>query len=423
MKTLKNWQGTTAVIGIDFGDSGKGRLIDDLGSRADIVARYAGGANTGHTVVNKFGKFALHIIPSGIFNPKAMCLVGRGVAVSCESLSTEIDALKKANVTYKNLVIDENASLTMPWHVMRDSLQESLRKSKIGTTKSGIGPTYADRTERVGLRVKDLIAADFKERLFKEVEIQNKFYKLNINKTEVLKKYQSFAKLIKPYVGQTIAIVKKAQEQKRNILFEGAQGFFLDIDSGTYPYVTSSNPGVVGIWRAYVVHPAEINSVIGITKAYTTRVGEGPLPTQVSGKIKSYIVNKGHEFGTTTGRERRPGWLDLVLLKAARDDNKLTNIAITKLDVLSGLPKIKLCVAYKRSNKLVEYQSGDAEYLANCQPIYETLDGWKDDISKVRRFEELPENAQKFIGKIENYLKIPVSFISVGPKRGEVIYR
>src|SRR3990167_1655706 len=420
---LKNWAGIIAVIGVDFGDSGKGRLIDDLANRAHVVARYAGGANTGHTVVNQYGKFAFHIIPSGIFNPKAICLVGRGVAVSCDSLAIELEALKRVGVTSKNLVIDENASLTMPWHILRDSLREKLRKAKIGTTKSGVGPTYADRTERVGLRVKDLIAVDFKEKLFEEINIQNKFFNLKLKHADIFKKYQSFEKLIKPHVGQTIAIAKKAQKENKNILFEGAQGFFLDIDSGTYPFVTSSNPGVIGIWRSFVIHPSEINAVVGITKSYMTRVGEGPFPSQVTGRDKDYLVKRGHEFGTTTGRERRSGWLDLVLIKAARDDNKLTSLALTKLDVLSGLTEIKICTAYKRSGRSVEYQSGDADYLAGCQPAYESLQGWTQDISDIRIFKNLPINAQKFVKKIEDYLKIPINFISVGPERGQVIYR
>lgn len=422
-QSLKNWQGTIAVIGVDFGDSGKGRLIDDLASSAHVVARFSGGANTGHTVINKFGKFAFHIIPSGIFNPKALCLVGRGVAVSCESLFLEMEALKKAGVTYKNLIIDQNAQLTMPWHILRDGLREKLRKSKIGTTNSGVGPTYADRTERVGLRVKDLISKDFKEKLFEEMNVQNKFYNLKLKSEDIFKKYKAFVKLIKPHVGNTIDIAKNAQKQSKNILFEGAQGFFLDIDSGTYPFVTSSNPGVVGIWRSYAFHPSEINMVVGITKSYITRVGEGPLPTQVASPVKNHLVKKGHEFGTTTGRERRPGWLDLVLVKAARDDNKLTNIALTKLDVLSGLNDIKICTSYKRSNRSIQYQSGDAAYLDNLQPIYESLPGWSQDISDVRAFQNLPTNAKKFVAKIEEYLKLPVSFISVGAQRGQVIYR
>ena len=423
MKSLKNWEGTLAVIGADFGDSGKGRLIDELATRAHIVARYNGGSNAGHTVKNKYGKFALHIMPSGIFNPKTICLVGRGVAVNFESLVLEMETVKKVGVSLQNLLIDEQATITMPWHLMRDGLREKLRKAKIGTTGSGVGPTYADRAERVGLRIKDLISANFKEKLFEEIKIQNKFFDLKLNGVDIFKKYQSFAKIIKPHVGQTIEIVKKAQKKNRNILFEGAQGFFLDIDAGTYPYVTSSNPGVVGIWRSFVIHPNELNAVIGISKSYITRVGEGPLPTELNGKIKKEIIEKGHEYGTTTGRERRPGWLDLVLIKAARDDNKLTSLALSKLDVLSGLSEIKICIAYKKANKFFEYQSGDADYLTDCQPVYESLPGWSEDISGIRKFQGLPKNAQQFVKFIEKKIEIPVNFISVGPARGDAIYR
>jgi len=422
MKSLKNWEGTLAVIGADFGDSGKGRLIDELATRAHIVARYNGGSNAGHTVKNKYGKFALHIMPSGIFNPKTICLVGRGVAANLESLVLEMETVKKVGVSLQNLLIDEQATITMPWHLMRDGLREKLRKSKIGTTGSGVGPTYADRAERVGLRVKDLISVNFKDKLFEEIKIQNKFFDLKLSGTDIFKKYQSFAKIIKPYVGQTIAVVKRGQKEKKNILFEGAQGFFLDIDAGTYPYVTSSNPGVVGIWRSFVIHPNELNAVIGISKSYITRVGEGPLPTELNGKIKKEIIEKGHEYGTTTGRERRPGWLDLVLIKAARDDNKLTSLALSKLDVLSGLSEIKICIAYKKANKFFEYQSGDADYLTDCQPVYESLLGWSEDISGIRRFQLLPKNAQKFVKFIEKKIEVPVNFISVGPARGDAIY-
>ena len=307
-KSLKDWTGTAAVIGADFGDSGKGRLIDELATRAHIVARYNGGSNAGHTVKNKYGKFALHIMPSGIFNPKTICLIGKGVAANLESLVLEMETVKKVGVSLQNLLIDEQATITMPWHLMRDGLREKLRKAKIGTTGSGVGPTYADRAERVGLRVKDLISADFKEKLFEEIKIQNKFFNLKLSGADIFKKYQNFAKMIKPYVGQTIALVKRAQKEKKNILFEGAQGFFLDIDSGTYPYVTSSNPGIVGIMRSFVVHPSEIDQVVGITKSYITRVGEGPLPTELKGRLKDKIIERGHEYGTTTGRQRRPGW-------------------------------------------------------------------------------------------------------------------
>ncbi len=422
MAKLNKWHGTAAVIGIDWGDSGKGRLIDDLSQNANVIARFNGGSNTGHTVSNKFGKFAMHITPSGIFNQKATCLVGRNVAVNLEVLIQELDSFKKAGVAFKNLVIDEQAPLTMPWHILRDGIREKVRKSKIGTTGNGVGPTYADYTERVGLKVIDLLSSDLKEKIYNEAEIQNKFFNLKISPNDVYSKFSKYSKVIKPYVGNTIQIIKQNLQKNKNILFEGAQGYFLDIDAGTYPFVTSSNPGVVGIWRSYDLHPQNLDHVIGITKAYTTRVGSGPMPTKMDEKTSKQIIEKGHEVGTTTGRIRSPGWQDLVLLKYAHEANHLTALAITKLDILSGQKKIKLGVGYKLNGKETTYLSHSSEFLENVRPVYEEFEGWQEDISNVREFERLPKNAKKYIEAIEKFTKIPVKFISVGPKRGEVIY-
>ena len=422
-KSLKNWEGVACIIGTDFGDSGKGRLVDDLAQSAHIIARYNGGSNTGHTVKNKFGKFALHIVPSGIFNQKSINIIGRGVAVDLESLiDDEFVQLKKAKVSWKNLIIDEQATLTMPWHKLRDSLREEFRETKVGTTKRGVGPTYADRTERVGLRVKDLVSVDFSKILKSELEYQNKIYNLNLSFSNVYSKYQYYAKIIKPFIGQTIPIISSAVSNKKNILFEGAQGWFLDIDAGTYPYVTSSNSGVVGIWRSFDLHPVKINHVIGITKAYLTRVGNGPLPTKIKSQERKVIIEKGQEIGTTSGRTRDPGWLDLVLLKTACDVNGINNLAITKIDVISGFKKIKVCVAYKASGKQAGYLSGDADYLAKCQPVYKELNGWQEDLSQIRNFAKLPKNAKNYVRFVEKFINVPVGFIGVGPERSQVIY-
>jgi len=421
-KTLQSWQGTLAVIGVDWGDSGKGRLTDDLSARADVIARFNGGANTGHTVENQYGKFALHIIPSGIFNQKAKCLVGRNVVVDLESLVLEMSALAKAGVSYKNLLIDEQASLVMPWHKMRDGLREKLRSAKIGTTGRGVGPAYADRTERVGLLVKDLVSSGFAGKIEEEVKIQNKFYSLNLNANEIVKQYQKYQRKVKNFIGKSVPIISHAQKAKKNILFEGAQGYFLDIDAGTYPYVTSSNPGVVGIARSFDIHPSDINNVVGITKAYTTRVGEGPMPTKITGEVGRKIVDVGREVGTTTGRERAVGWLDLVLIKEAARANKLTALAVTKLDVLTNISKLKLCISYDLNGKSMDYIGHDAEFLSKVRPVYEDVGGWAEDISSIRSFTDLPKNAQNYIRVIEKITKVPVKFISVGPKRGEVIY-
>ena len=420
---LRNWQGVAAVIGVDWGDSGKGRLIDDLAQSAHIVARYNGGSNTGHTVKNNFGKFAFHIVPSGIFNKKALCLIGRGVALDLESLiEDEMNQLKNANVSWDNLKIDEQATLTMPWHKLKDGLREESRAAKIGTTKRGVGPTYADRVERSALRVKDLYKKDLAGILKDEINFQNKFFDLKLSYSEISTTYKKYAKVIKGLVTQTIPLVKSAIQGGKNVLFEGAQGYFLDIDAGTYPFVTSSNPGVIGIWRSFDLYPTQINHVIGITKAYTTRVGAGPMPTKIKGRQADIIIEKGQEIGTTSGRIRDPGWLDLVLLKAAVDANKVNHLAVTKLDVLSGLKKIKLCNGYKLNGTSVDYLSGDAGFLASVTPLYEELPGWPEDITKIREFKALPKNAQKFILRIEEFAKVSVDFIGVGPDRSEVIY-
>lgn len=424
MKTnLKQLKGTSAVIGVDWGDSGKGRLIDDLAQNAHIVARYNGGSNTGHTVKNQYGKFALHIIPSGIFNKQALCIVGRGVVVDLESLiEDEFKQLQAKKVTYRNLRIDQQATLTMPWHKLKDGLREESRKSKIGTTKRGVGPAYADRVERSGIRVKDLFEKDFKTKLKDEIEFQNKHFNLNLNYQKILKTYLKYAKLISPFVAITIPIVKEAIKSGKNVLFEGAQGYFLDIDAGTYPFVTSSNTGVLGICKSYDLYPTQIENVIGITKSYMTRVGEGPMPTFIKGEQREKIIETGQEIGTTSGRVRDPGWLDLVLIKAACQNNRVTHLALTKLDVLSGFKSIKLCIGYKLGGKTVEYVSGDADFLAKVTPVYIELAGWSEDISKIRDFDKLPQNAKAYIRKIEQVTNVPVSFIGVGPERSEVIY-
>ncbi len=422
-KSIKNWKGLAAVLGIDWGDSGKGRLVDDLAGNAQIVARYNGGSNTGHTVENKFGKFALHIIPSGIFHKNAKCLVGRNVAVDLDSLVDEINLLRKAGVTYNNLVIDSQASLTMPWHKLRDGIREKMRGTKkVGTTGKGTGPTYADRTERVGLLVADLFSSDFKDKLTSEVEIQNKLFSLRLNARQILDQYISYKKTINNYIGDTADVVRKAIKNSKNILFEGAQGYFLDIDAGTYPFVTSSNPGMAGILRSFDVHPADFDEVIGITKAYTTRVGEGPMPTRIEGKIADIIVKNGHEVGTTTGRIRSPGWLDLVLIKEAVTINRITAIAVTKLDVLSGIKTLKFCIGYKLKNQPQNYKPHNADHLSRVTPIYQECPGWAEDISACRNRTDLPKNAKAYIKIIEDIVGIPVKFIGVGPKRGEVIY-
>ena len=422
-KTKQKSGSVTAVIGVDWGDSGKGRLIDDLAQKADIVARYNGGSNTGHTVKNNKGNFALHIMPSGIFNPSVVCVIGRGVALDLESLvEDEFEQLKNAGVSWKNLIIDPECSLTMPWHKQRDGLREKSREEKIGTTGKGVGPTYADRTERVGLRLKDLTSNNFAQLLKIELGYQKQVFGLDLDYLTVLKKFQNYAKIIRPHIANTVDVIHTGIDKNKSILFEGAQGWFLDIDGGTYPFVTSSNPGIVGIWRTFDLHPKYIHKVIGITKAYTTRVGSGPMPTKIEGRQHDIIIEKGQEIGTTSGRTRDPGWLDLVLLKYAVDVNQVNQLALTKLDILSGFDKVLLCVGYKKNGKDVWYTSGDAQELEDVKPVYKTMPGWNEDISKVRQFKNLPKNAQNYIREIETYSGVKITYIGVGPKREEVIY-
>lgn len=422
-RSLKNWSGVAAVIGADWGDSGKGRLIDNLSYNAHIVARYNGGSNTGHTIKNKHGSFAFHIMPSGIFNKKAICLTGRGVAVDLEILiEDEFVQLKKANVSWKNLIIDPRATITMPWHKMRDSLREKLNGGKIGTTKRGVGPTYADRLERVGIQIKDFQSSDFQDKLKEEINIQNKLFNLKIKSKEIIDKYKKYAKQIKPHIADTIKIATESINKNKNVLFEGSQGYFLDIDAGTYPFVTSSNVGILGIWKSFDLHPSKIDHVIAITKAYTTRVGAGPMPTIMKGKEKQIIIEKGGEVGTSTGRIRVPGWLDLVLLKFACDQNKANHIALTKLDIFSNFAQIKLCIGYKINGKKTQYYSGDGEILGKYEPVFETVPGWREDISQIRNFSSLPQNAKNYLKKIQAYVGVNIDFIGVGPKREQVIY-
>ncbi len=422
-QSLKKWKGTALVMGVDWGDSGKGRLIDDLAGNADIVARYNGGSNTGHTVENDKGKFALHIMPSGIFHKNALCVIGRNVAVDLESLSLEMDQLDNAKVSYEKLIIDYQASLTMPWHKKRDGIREKYRANlKVGTTGKGVGPTYADRTERVGLLVADLISPEFEKKLSREISIQNDLFNLKLNFLEISKEFKKYKKRFSKYIGDSNEAVSLAKSKNKNILFEGAQGYFLDIDAGTYPFVTSSNPGIIGVSRSFGITNSEIGEIIGITKAYTTRVGSGPMPSKIKGKESKHIIKNGNEVGTTTGRVREPGWLDLVLLKSAVDANKITALAVTKLDVLSGLKKIKLCVGYKQNGKTSRYKPHDATHLKNVTPIYKEYAGWKENLQNCKNRKDLPKNAILYIQAIEKLAGVPIKFIGIGPKRGQVIY-
>lgn len=417
---------TMALVGAQWGDEGKGKIIDILAEKADMVVRAQGGNNAGHTVVAHNETYKLHLIPSGILYPETVCIVGNGVVVDPKVVLEEMDGLASRGVSLKNLKIDARAHVILPYHIVLDGLSEDARgKSDIGTTKKGIGPTYMDKAERIGIRMCDLIRpAAFEEKLRRNVAIKNnlitKMYGGQpLDAEAILKEYNGYAARLAPYVCDTSVLVYEAVKANKNVLFEGAQGALLDLDVGTYPYVTSSHPISGGFCVGAGIGPTLIKECLGIAKAYTTRVGKGPFPTELEDEIGDRIRNVGAEFGTTTGRPRRCGWLDAVILRFAVRVNGLTGIALNKLDTLSGLPKLKICVAYKKGDETVRNFPSDISELAECSPVYIELDGWDEDISAARKFSDLPKNAQNYIRAIEKEIDCKISMIGVGPDRDQ----
>lgn len=414
---------TTAVIGAQWGDEGKGKIVDFLSQKADYVVRFNGGNNAGHTVVNKYGKFPFHLIPSGIFQPRAKCLISNGVVIDLPVLTSEIKLVEQAGVKTKGrLFISPRAHLIMPYHKLLDGLYEQAKGgAKTGTTGSGIGPCYADKVSYNGLRVYDLVNwKQFEEKLELQLGIKNKIIRVlggeELKKEEILKVFRGYRLAILPYVKESLDLLKRA----KNILFEGAQGFFLDNDWGTYPFVTASSivPGSINAASGLPIFPKK---VLAVTKAYTTRVGGGPFPTELSNEIGEKMRQKGREFGATTGRARRCGWLDLELVRTSCRLLGATEIILTKMDVLDGFKKIKVAVGYKLNGKKVGYLDGDASFLGGVEPIYKELSGWRKNITRVKKYRDLPKNARAYVKFIERFLKIPVKFISVGPERGQTI--
>lgn len=417
------------VLGSQWGDEGKGKMTDYLAEGADVVVRYQGGNNAGHTVEVGDKKYKLHLIPSGILYKDKLNVIGNGVVLDPESIFGEIDYLigEGVEVTPENLVISDRAHVIMPYHKILDGANEKFRGSnKIGTTKKGIGPCYTDKAERSGIRVCDLIDNEvFAEKLKYNVEIKNeiltKVYGLDpVSYDEILEKYTVLADRIRPFVKDTSVIVYNEIKNKK-VLFEGAQGNLLDIDYGTYPYVTSSNTTAGGVSAGIGIGPTFIDGAVGIAKAYTTRVGEGPFPTELLDELGDAIREKGFEYGTTTGRPRRCGWLDAVILKQAVRVSGLTSFAVTKIDTLAGLEKLKICVGYKIDGKVIDYHPASLKDLAKCEPIYEEFDGWDESIADARSYEEIPETAKTYLKKIEEYTGARISIVSVGPKRDQTI--
>lgn len=420
---------TVVIVGTQWGDEGKGKIVDFLTEKADIVARYQGGNNAGHTVVINDEKYILHLIPSGILHKGKKCIIGNGVVIDPAALIEEMDGLKKRGINInKNLLISKNAHVIMPYHIAIEKENENKKgNKKIGTTGRGIGPSYTDKVSRHGIRMMDLLNPDvFKEKLSANLSIVNflleNLYKTKpLNEKEIYKQYMQYAERLAPYIVDTDVIINKALEAGKNVLFEGAQGTLLDIDHGTYPFVTSSNTIAGGACTGLGVGPTKIKKVLGVVKAYTTRVGEGPFPTEIKDETGELIRKKGGEFGATTGRPRRCGWLDILILKHAVRINGLTGIAITKLDILDGFDKLKICVGYKYNGKRYTEFPKEIDVLNNCTPIYEEVDGWKEITLGIKEFSKLPANARKYIKTIEKMLGIKVQIISTGQKRDEII--
>ena len=418
------------VIGAQWGDEGKGKMTDYLAEDADFVVRFQGGNNAGHTVVVGDKEYKLRLIPSGILYDDKTNVIGNGVVVDPKALFEEIEYLEGVGVkiTPKKLIISDRAHLIMPYHKILDKLKEKARgKNDIGTTGRGIGPCYTDKFERCGIRVCDLMHENvFKEKLQQNIEAKNAYITKvlggePLNYDEILNEYLELAKKLRPFVTDTSVKVYDAIKSDKNVLFEGAQGMLLDIDYGTYPYVTSSNTTAGGVASGSGIGPRMITNAVGIAKAYTTRVGKGPFPTELDNEIGEWIREKGHEYGVNTGRSRRCGWLDLVILKTSVRVSGLTSLAVTKIDTLAGLDKIKVCVGYKFNGEVIDYFPASLEDLALCEPVYEEFDGWDDSVADARSYDELPENAKKYIERIEEFTDTKVSIISVGPKRDQTM--
>ena len=413
------------VLGAQWGDEGKGKMTDYLAEEADVVVRFQGGNNAGHTVEVGDRQYKLHLIPSGILYDNKLNVIGNGVVVDPKALFEEIGYLEKegVKVTPEKLIISDRAHLIMPYHRVLDILKEKARgKNDIGTTGKGIGPCYTDKFERCGIRVCDL----FEEKLRENIKMKNEYITKvlggeALDAEEILVQYKQYAEKIGPFVKDTSVKVYDSIKEDKTVLFEGAQGMLLDIDHGTYPYVTSSNTTAGGVSNGIGVGPNMITNAVGITKAYTTRVGKGPFPTELENETGEWIRTKGHEYGVTTGRSRRCGWLDLVIVKSAVRVSGLTSLAVTKIDTLAGLDKLKVCVGYKFNGEIIDYFPASLEDLAKCEPVYEEFDGWDDSVADARSYDEIPENAKKYLERISEFTGTRISIVSVGPKRDQTM--
>ncbi|MBR4382237.1 MAG: adenylosuccinate synthase [Selenomonadaceae bacterium] len=419
---------TVVISGSQWGDEGKGKIVDYLAQQADTVVRFQGGSNAGHTVAVGGEEYKLRLLPSGILYKGTTCVIGNGVVVDPQCLLEEIDALNSRGIDTSNIRVSNRAHVVMPWHKLFDELGELQRgENKIGTTKRGIGPCYIDKADRIGIRVCDLIdREEFSAKVRSVLSVKNltleKVYNhAPLDAEEIIREYETYAERIRPLVCDTISLLNKQVDEGKKILFEGAQATMLDIDYGTYPYVTSSHPISGGVGIGAGVAPKKIDTVVSVVKAYCTRVGEGPFPTEQLNEIGDKLRTAGHEFGTVTGRPRRTGWLDACVVKYAGQLSGTDYMAVTRLDILDSFDEIKMCVAYKLDGKILDEIPASLNVLAKVEPVYETFAGWKTDITKARRYEDLPENARKYLERMAEVTGIKLGIVSVGANRDETI--
>jgi len=419
-----------AVIGAQWGDEGKGKVVDLLAQKARVVVRFSGGDNAGHTVVNPYGEFRLHLVPSGIFSPQVVCIIGNGVAINPPVLIDEIDQLNERGVDTTRLFISDRAHLIMPYHVLLDGLEEESRAGKaLGTTRRGIGPAFADKAARLGIRAGDLLD---KEALLERLRfvlndkniILTKIYGIDpLSLDEVYSQYCRYGERLAPYIRETAIMVEEALNREELVLLEGAQGTLLDPDFGTYPYTTSSSPLAGGSCLGAGLSPTKVSRILGVFKAYCTRVGSGPMPTELKNEAGDLIRERAHEYGTTTGRPRRCGWFDAVAARFSSQINGFTGAAITRLDILDVFPRLMICVGYKLDEQTINYFPGNVVALERCQPIYEELPGWQTPTSHISQFDELPPEAQQYVTRLEELVSCPVNLICVGPEREQTIQK
>lgn len=415
---------TVVVVGTQWGDEGKGKITDYLAEGADVVARYQGGNNAGHTILIDNKKYKLTMIPSGIFNLDKTCVIGNGMVINPAALIDEIHYIHDNGFSTDNLKISDRAHVIMPYHMVLDALEEDRKgDNKIGTTRKGIGPCYMDKAARNGIRIADLLdAEEFESKARRLIEDKNQVIRQvyggePLDADVIVREYLGFAEVLRKYVTDTSVVLNDAIDAGKKVLFEGAQGVMLDIDQGTYPFVTSSNPSAGGVCIGSGVGPSKIQQVVGVAKAYTTRVGDGPFPTELHDDTGNWIREKGHEYGTVTGRPRRVGWFDSVVVRHARRVSGITGLSLNSLDVLTGLETVKICTGYKYRGEVIEHYPASLKMLAECEAVYEEMPGWSEDISGAKTLEDLPATTRRYLDRVSELTGIPIAIFSVGRNR------